>query len=197
MRGFLVIGNKAVTAPFNLNDLPGAGGRMDILCRCISQAFFISHGVRMDVKVYLLMLGEPDPPKAIMIDSNEIRSMSPDERNIAGLLRKALTVNSETWKRTSPGIYIANKSFEDLMGDLSKEYDVFYLREDGIDISSHLDYGKPLFVLGDHLGVPEDIERELMRYSKGIISLSKTSLQADQCILITHHELDKLNETMQ
>lgn len=197
MRGFLVIGNKAVTTPFNLNDLPGAGGRMDIICRCVSQALFISHGIRKDVRVYLLLLGAPNPPKAIMIDGGKVKNMSPDERNIGGLLRKSLTVNSDNWKQTSPGIYVSNKTFESLIHELSGEYNVFYLREDGEDISTCSKCEKPLFVLGDHLGVPEEIERKVVEHSKGIISLSKTSMQADQCILITHHELDKLNENLQ
>ncbi|HID42466.1 MAG TPA: tRNA (pseudouridine(54)-N(1))-methyltransferase TrmY, partial [Archaeoglobaceae archaeon] len=36
MRGFLVVGNRAATGNFNLNDLPGSAGRMDILCRCVA-----------------------------------------------------------------------------------------------------------------------------------------------------------------
>jgi len=65
MRGFLVVGNKAVTKPFSLKDLAGSAGRMDILCRCVAQALFISHGIRKDSEIYLLLLGKPDPPKAL------------------------------------------------------------------------------------------------------------------------------------
>ncbi|MEM3391660.1 MAG: tRNA (pseudouridine(54)-N(1))-methyltransferase TrmY, partial [Archaeoglobaceae archaeon] len=71
MRSFLIIGNEAVTEPFNLNDIPGAG-RMDILCRCVSQALFLSHSIRKDVEVFSLLLGKPDPPKVVRIVSNEL-----------------------------------------------------------------------------------------------------------------------------
>ena len=57
MRDFLIIGHKALTSGnFSLNDMPGAAGRMDILCRCTSAALFLSHDMRRDVQVHLLLL---------------------------------------------------------------------------------------------------------------------------------------------
>jgi len=67
MKDFIIIGHKAVTAPFSLNDLPGTAGRMDILCRCVNAALFLSHDLRRDVRVYLVLKGEPDPPKLIRL----------------------------------------------------------------------------------------------------------------------------------
>jgi len=195
MRGFLVIGNKAVTRPFSLKDLAGSAGRMDILCRCVAQAMFISHGIRRDSEIYLLLLGDPDPPKALRILGNEVKYMAPDERNIGGLIRKALSIKvDKDWKISTPGIYVARKSLKDLLDELSNRYDqIIYLREDGIDIREVVSKIKnPLFVLGDHLGVREDDERLILKYADMIISLSPISLQADQCIVIVHYELDRI-----
>jgi len=47
--------------------------------------------------------------------------------------------------------------------------------------------------LGDHLGVREEDERLILKYSDMIISLSPISLQADQCIVIVHYELDRID----
>lgn len=192
MRSFLIIGNDAVTEPFSLNDIPGAG-RMDILCRCVSQALFLSHSIRKDVEIFLLLLGKPDPPKAIRIVSNEIRRMSPDERNIAGHIRRALGVKlAKNWTETNSGIFVARKSLEELLSELSKRYSVYYLREDGREIDEVVSFIKdPLFVLGDHKGVKSDDESIILNFATMIVSVSKLSLMAEQCIVITHHKLDK------
>ena len=195
MRGFLIIGNKAVTRPFSLKDLAGSAGRMDILCRCVAQAMFISHGIRRDSEIYLLLLGDPDPPKALKILGNEVKYMAPDERNIGGLIRKALSIKvDKDWKISTPGIYIARKSLKDLLDELSNKYDqIIYLREDGVDIREIVSKIKnPLFILGDHIGVREEDEKLILKYADMIISLSPISLQADQCIVIVHYELDRI-----
>ncbi|WP_456327889.1 tRNA (pseudouridine(54)-N(1))-methyltransferase TrmY [Archaeoglobus sp.] len=193
MRAFLIVGNKAVTKPFSLKDLAGSAGRMDIICRCIAQALFISHGIRRDVEVYVLLLGEPDPPKALKIVGSEVRYMAPDERNVGGIIRKALSLKVDgSWRRSTPGVYIARKNLSNLLEELSKKYNVVYLREDGIDIRDvACKLENPLFVLGDHIGLKEEDERIVMKYAKIVVSVSKYSLQADQCIVIVHYELDR------
>ncbi len=194
MRGFLVIGNKAVTKPFSLKDLAGSAGRMDILCRCVAQALFISHGVRRDSEIYLLLLGKPDPPKALRILGSEVRYMAPDERNIGGLIRKALQIKVDRdWRLSTPGIYIARKDLKDLLDELSSRFDqIIYLREDGVDIRDiACSLKDPLFILGDHIGIKEEDEKVVLEYTDMIVSLSPLSLQADQCIVIAHYELDR------
>ncbi|MDD3070206.1 MAG: tRNA (pseudouridine(54)-N(1))-methyltransferase TrmY, partial [Methanoculleus horonobensis] len=60
MKRFAVVGHLAVTSgTFSLNDLPGSGGRMDVLCRSVNSAFFLSHDLRRDVECYLVLCGEP------------------------------------------------------------------------------------------------------------------------------------------
>ncbi|MFP3908381.1 MAG: tRNA (pseudouridine(54)-N(1))-methyltransferase TrmY [Archaeoglobaceae archaeon] len=194
MRAFLVVGNKAVTQPFNLNDLPGSAGRMDILCRCVAQALFYSHGVRRNSEIYLLLMGG-EPSKAVRIVGNEVKYMSPDERNIAGLLRKALRNDQKEWKRSTPGIYSCVKSFGELLEELSPHYKLVYLREDGEDIREvQWEINDQLFVMGDHLGISNEMEELLLTYTSKLISLSSLPLQADQCILISHYELDRFEK---
>ncbi len=193
MRAFLIVGNKAVTKPFNLNDLAGSAGRMDIICRCIAQSLFVSHGIRRDVEVYILLLGSPDPPKALKIVGSEVRYMAPDERNVGGIIRKALSLDvDKDWRISSPGVYVARKNLEELLEELSRVYEIVYLREDGVDIRDvACDLKNPLFVLGDHIGLKEEDERLVLKYAKMVVSVSKLSLQADQCIVIVHYELDR------
>jgi tRNA (pseudouridine54-N1)-methyltransferase len=191
-RAFLIVGNRAVTGKLNLNDLPGSAGRMDIMCRCIASALFLSHDVRRDVEVYLLLLGPPDPPKAVRVVGGKVRYMAPDERNIGGILSKALTVKVDKgWKQSTPGVYVARKSLEELLDELIKKYEVYYLREDGKDIRD-VGFGEnSLFILGDHIGVREDMEIVIEERCREIISIPTRKLQADHCIVIVHYELDR------
>jgi len=166
---------------------------MDILCRCISQSLFVSHGIRKYVEVYLLLLGQPDPPKVVRIAGSDVKRMSPDERNIAGHIRKSLGVEcGESWKKVHSGVYVSKKGLEDLLNELSRRYEVYYLREDGADIREVVDNIKtPLFVIGDHMGLGDIEEKTVKKYAREIISVSPISLMAEQCITIVHYELDR------
>ena len=74
----------------NINNLSGEG-RLDILCRILTNAFFLGGG---DVKfrknselwVYFQSYG-----KKIIFKGNEIRGMNPDERSQAGILKKVFS----------------------------------------------------------------------------------------------------------
>ncbi|OYT34104.1 tRNA (pseudouridine(54)-N(1))-methyltransferase TrmY [Archaeoglobales archaeon ex4484_92] len=192
MRSFLVIGNYAHTEPFKLNDLPGAG-RIDILCRCVAQALFISHSIRNYVEVYLLLLGPPNPPKAIKIVGNEVKRMSPDERNIAGHIRKALKKDTnKSWSKVHSGVYIAKKNLEELLRELSSKYEIYYLHENGEDLHNIAKSIKnPLFVIGDHYGLTQDQEKVTKSFARKVVRVSHISLLAEQCITIVHYLLDR------
>lgn len=193
-RVFVLIANKAVTKPFNLNDLAGSAGRMDIVCRFISQSLFISHGIRKNSEVYVILKGEPEPPKALKIIGSEVKYLAPDERNIGGMIRKALGVDvGRNWKKVSPGVYISKKGLEDLLGELVGNF--YYLKEDGEDVFN-VRLTNPVFILGDHLGVTEEDEEIIMEKAEKI-SLGKISYQADQCVTILNYILDRYDNGMQ
>ena len=49
----------------NLNDLPGTGGRMDVLARAVNASLFVSHGIRKDSHVMLHLMGGDGPNRRI------------------------------------------------------------------------------------------------------------------------------------
>ncbi|HEX7627655.1 MAG TPA: tRNA (pseudouridine(54)-N(1))-methyltransferase TrmY, partial [Candidatus Methanoperedens sp.] len=174
------------------NDLPGAAGRMDILCRCVNASLFLSHDLRRDVRVFLIMKGEPSPPKLIRFDGSMIRYLSPDERSAASLIKKALEKNAQDfWTESTPGVSVRKGDLEDLLKELDKK--IIYLREDGEDIRKKMfaEAFDTLFVLGDHLGLTEDEERIVVGYDPEIISVGPLSLHADHCIVLLHNEMDR------
>ena len=197
MKDFIIIGHKAVTTGgFSLNDMPGSAGRMDILCRCINSVFFLSHDLRRDVQVHLLLLGEPTPPRVIRFNGEKLRYLNPDERSAGALIKKALELDniSSTEIRSTPGVWVREADLNTLLGEFTADgRKIFYFREDGEDIR-HIDGGikDGVFILGDHLGLTEDEEKLVFGMSAGTISVGPLSLHADHCIILIHNELDRI-----
>lgn len=192
MRRFVVLGHRAITsAEFKLDDLCGSTGRLDILLRCVNSAFFLSHGVRKDVEITLMLLGEPNPPKTIRIDGSEVRYLNPDERSTAALIRNALLQKGEGERRCSPGIFVSERSYEEVLSNVSKESKMYYLKEDGKDIRTAEFGGDSTFVLGDDQDLTDAEESILMSYEPKKLSLGPISYHADHCVTLVNNELDR------
>ncbi len=212
MREFIVVGHKAVTdGQFNLNDLPGSAGRMDIMCRCVNSALFLSHDLRRDVVIYLILLGEPEPPKIIKFIGQDVRYLNPDERSSGSLIKKALELKARIrWKESTPGVWVRQGDLEDLLTELNinasednegsvdegTDNKFYYLHEDGIDIRNQMEGTLPqraTFILGDHVGMTPDEEQKIMDAGAQSINVGPLSLHADHCIIMVNNELDRKN----
>jgi len=188
MKQFILYARKAVTSPdFSLDDLPGSGGRMDLVARCVCSALWISHDLRRDSCIHVVACGSPNPPVVISFYGNRLRGVSPDERNIAAWIKKTLAR-----KRKNPGINIRKLSFQQLVEELASEGNIFYvLHEKGRDIVRVKLKADPVFILGDHIGLPRKEEKFVERFEYEQISLGTISYLASQCITVLHYELDK------
>ncbi len=192
MRRFVVMGHRAITsADFKLDDLCGSTGRLDILLRCVNSAFFLSHGVRKDVEVVLMLLGEPNPPKTIRFNGGEVKYLNPDERSTAALIRNALLQKGEGERRCSPGIYVSERGYEEVLSNMSKESRMHFLHEKGQDVRTASFGHDSTFVLGDDQDLTQVEEEILMRYSPMRLSLGPISYHADHCITLVNNELDR------
>ncbi|MEM4276861.1 MAG: tRNA (pseudouridine(54)-N(1))-methyltransferase TrmY, partial [Thermoplasmata archaeon] len=176
---------------FRLDDLCGSTGRLDILLRCVNSAFFLSHGVRRDVEINLILLGEPNPPKTVRIDGREVKYLNPDERSTAALIRNALLQKGEGERRCSPGIYVSERSYQEVLSNLSKDSRLYYLREDGEDIRKVEFAQDCTFVLGDDQDLTPEEEAVLMTYEPKKVSIGPISYHADHCITVVNNELDR------
>lgn len=188
MKQFILYARKAVTSPdFSLDDLPGSGGRMDLVARCVCSALWISHDLRRDSCIHVVACGSPNPPVVISFYGNRLRGVSPDERNIAAWIKKTLAR-----KRKNPGINIRKLSFQQLVEEIAPEGNIFYvLHEKGKDIARVKLKADPVFILGDHIGLPRKEEKFVERFEYEQISLGTISYLASQCITVLHYELDK------
>ena len=193
MRNFIVVGHKATTSPdFSLEDIPGTSGRLDILCRSVTAAFVLSHGIRKDVCVYLILLGG-EVPKTIQLRGETLRHLNPDERTTAALLKKALALEATAqWAMSTSGIFVRTGALAEVLADL-KDAKLLYLREDGEDIRSLSPGGLAgdlAFILGDHTGMTPEEEGLIEQAGAKIVSLGPTSLHADHCIVLLNWMLD-------
>jgi tRNA (pseudouridine54-N1)-methyltransferase len=196
MRRFVVVGHRAITSGgFNLNDLCGSTGRLDVLLRCINSSFFLSHDFRRDVELYLILQGEPDPPKTIRLVGSELKYLNPDERSTGALIRNALMQREIPPHgkeiQSTPGIYISRSSLADIISKLEKISQLVYLREDGgpLELSN---YSEDLtFVLSDDRNMTEEEEQSIQRFNPKIASLGLRSYHSDHCITVVNWMMDK------
>ena len=186
MTSFAIVGHIARTdGSFSLNDLPGSGGRMDILCRCVNASLFLSHDLRRDADCYLVLLGAPSGPKTVKFSGAAVRSLSPDERSAAALIKKVIDVPcGSEFREGADGVSIRKGGLERLIADLP----FAILDETGTDIRTVQDLPEA-YLLSDHMNFTEpenELIRECPKYSVG-----PKCLHADHAITVLHNELDR------
>ena len=194
MRRFIVLGHRAFTTPdFKLDDICGGAGRLDVLVRCVNSAFFLSHDLRKDSEIYLVMEGGLDAPKTVRFYGPELKYLNPDERSTASLIRNALLKKpkDKTEVRSTPGVYISKMSFGDVIEKLSQTCRFIYLREDGTDVREYDFPEEPCYILGDDRDPTEEEEEIMSQYPYDKICLGPVSYHANHCMVIVLNEMDR------
>lgn len=194
MRRFVIVGQKAKASPdFLLVDIPSTSGRLDVLLRCLRAALLVSHGVRRDTVVYLVLLGDPAAPATLRIDGEAAKYMRPDERSLATVIKKALAVPYEgaTFTPVRAGIGIARGGIETVLAELGSAA-CYVLDEGGTDLRTQaLAETDAVFFLGDHVGFDDATRATLAQLSAATLSVGPRSLHAEDVIGIVHNELDR------
>lgn len=191
MRRFIVLGHTATTDPdFSLDDLAGGAGRLDVLARCVNSAFFLSHGIREPVRVYLVL----SDAVTIRLEGVELRYMNPDERNIAALIRQALEARADaighSEVESTPGIYVSNRGFEDVLKAAAREGAIIQLHEDGDPLWEVEPPENPAFVLSDHQDFTPEEQALLEELASRRVRVGPRALHADHVISVVHNYLD-------
>ena len=190
MRHFVLFSNKGKTSP-KFKDLMKAG-RLDIVVNSILHAFFISNGLRAEIDFHIILNGPPDPPKHLQIVSNKKTPWS--KKDIGTLIRIALWKYKPKEKvEALPGVFIEKKSFFEVIEELMKAgFHLYLLDPNGVLIDDVKIKEEPIFVLGDHLGLPRKEKRFIKKNCEEIISLGNIPYFSSQCIAIINHYLDKI-----
>ena len=196
MRQFVISGHDApTTGDFSLDDLPSAAGRLDVLCRCVNSALFLSHAVREETRVHLVLADS----FTVSFDGGSVRRLNPDERSTAARIRSALDEREEAIGHipyeASPGVTIRRVGFEQTLRDVASDATVVELHEEGTPVVDATPPENPAFVLSDHHDFT-DAEAELLsEVSDERLRLGPHALHADHAITVAHNYLDTAGYT--
>ena len=158
-------------------------GRLDIVHECIIAGFFQSHSIRKDVIFHAILNGPPNPPLHIQIDGETLYDVRTDQETWTKLLKNTLE------GRPHPGITLNRISYEALIKTKARESAIYVLEEHGKNINETVIPENPLFIVGDHIGLPKVTEKFTLRYGEKL-SIGKQPYLAAQCITILNYLQD-------
>lgn len=190
MRHFVYFSSHGVTSgaavnSFNLME----SGRMDIAIHSLIQGVFLSHDFRKDCVFHLVLYGMPDPPKHIEILVNDETPIS--KKDVGNLIKKLLyKYKPGEKKEVFPGCFVEKKNFFEVLNELeSSGCEIFVLDKKGESIREIEIKKTPVFILGDHEGLPT---KELKRLKKesNLVSVGPKMYFASQTVAIVNNELD-------
>ncbi len=199
MRRFVIVGQQAIaTAHFSLLDIAGTSGRLDILLRCLRSALLVSHGLRRDTIVYLVLCGGEHAPRVLRADGRHIRFVRPDERQLAILVQKALARTPtdgppNEFIEVRAGLAVASGGIEAVLADFRADTVASYvLEESARDIREvPLAFDDVVVFVGDHHGFNDAVRARLALEGASPISVGPVSLHADDAITLVCNEMDR------
>jgi tRNA (pseudouridine54-N1)-methyltransferase len=154
MRRFVTVSHTGDSSgKWNLNELAAAAGRVDVLCRNIQSAFFLSHGLREDVEFYAVFAASPVRQKTVRIEGAKIQMLNPDERSTAARLQQALVASWSVpdWKEVQRGLSVAAFGLEELLAELRGKGKLVLLDPEGTPVSDWSPPTDPILLLSDHV----------------------------------------------
>lgn len=196
MRRFVLIGQTAAaSSDFSLEDLPGSSGRLDVLLRSLRAALLVSHGLRRDVLVYLVLRGGTVGSRLLRVDGRRAKFVRPDERSLATLVKKTLSAAPTPcpdFVELRPGLDLRDGDLPDVLAEATGA-PCFVLHEGGEELrDAELPAtGDAWFFLGDHLGFDVVSLARLDRHGCRRLSVGPLSLHTDDVLALLHNELDR------
>jgi len=160
----------------------------------------LSHGFRDDVKLNLCFAGPPDPEKHLELLPKTEGKTGMDKiylskKDVGWVIKRMLYkykpgIRNEVF----PGYWIEKKSFMKIVKEMSDEgRNLYILDGKGQDIREEKIRENPVFIIGDHLGLPAKELKRLKKICKPV-SIGKKTYFASQTIAIVNNEVDRREE---
>jgi tRNA (pseudouridine54-N1)-methyltransferase len=144
----------------------------------------LSHAIRKNVIFHAVLNGPPSPPLHLQVEGATLHDVRTDQQTWTNILKKVLA------GKTHPGVSVEKLSFESLLRMKAEKSQIYVLEENGKDIDKVQISESPVFVLGDHVGLPKKVEVYALRYGEKI-SIEKKPYLAATCISILNYILDR------
>lgn len=154
MRNFIFVSHTVpVDANWNLKDLCGTAGRVDVLCRALQSTLFLSHNLRKDTVVTFIF--QNGPATAVQFDAT-VNRLNPDERSTAARILQALQARHDDpwWEEIQQGIKVAPYTLAEVLAEM--EGIIVVLDKDGVHLEETTLPSDPIFLLGDHQPLTEE-----------------------------------------
>jgi tRNA pseudouridine-54 N-methylase len=201
MREFIYYSRTAPTAGSYIGQDLQESGRIDIAVHTVIATFFLSHKLRTDAKLHLLFAGPPTPPRHLELQPVTEGETGVDKiylakKDVSGVLKKMLYKYREGEKKeVFPGFWIEKKGFLEVVKELNEQgRNLYVLDADGEDIRTAEIKENPIFILGDHKGLPA---KELKRLKSLCtpVSIGKRVYFASQTIAVVNNEIDRREDS--
>lgn len=201
MRELIYYSRTAPTVGSYIREDLQESGRIDIAIHTVIAAFFLSHKIRTDMKLHMVFAGPPDPSKHLELHpvtegKTGIDKIYISKKNVSTILKKMLYKFREGVKHeVFPGFWIERKGFPELVNDLAKQgRNLYILDPNGEDIRETEILPNPVFILGDHKGLPAKEFKRLKKICKPV-SIGNRTYFASQTISVVNNELDRREDS--
>lgn len=196
MATFVVRAHGAPTDPATFLGSAGEAAHVEYLAQIIVEGLFVSKGHRDDVTLTLVLERSRDYSRAITLRGDCLGSLPGlDEANILETLADALhagsTLAKEGGAALENGILIAATSFEHIARDQLAKGDVFLLDRKGVDVREVDLDADATFLLTDHVPMPKNLHKSLVRQGAQPLSVGPVMLRASQAIVVVQNEIDR------
>ena len=197
MREFVYYSRSAPTAGSAVGEDLQKAGRLDIAIHTVIASFFLSHGIRTDTTLHLCFAGPPTPPRHLELapvteGQTGVDKIYLNKSDVSTVIKKMLYKYREGEKHeVFPGYWIEKKGFLELANELKDAGKSLYiLDEDGEDLRTVKIGESPVFILGDHLGLPG---KELKRLKTICtpVSIGPKTYFASHTVAVVNNELDR------
>ncbi len=197
MREFIYYSRTAPTAGNHIKEDLMKSGRLDIAIHSVIASFFLSHKMRDDVTLHLIFAGPPDPVKHLELQP-ELKGITGvdkiylSKKNIGDVIKKMLYKYKVGQKNeVFPGYWVEKKNFIQVAEETIDSGKTLYILDpDGEDIRTAEIAENPVFILGDHRGLPDKEYKRLAKMAKAV-SIGGREYFASHTIAIVNNELDR------
>ena len=195
MKIFFIKSSTVTLSKYNIKDIPGSSGRLDVISRCILSALTIDNSLEKNIQIWIFL----DQYGNFILDSNSFNDENFPKNEI--LLTDSFVtfikkkIKGENYPETTlDSIEISNLSiFDAIKNFIDKKYKIYALNENGIDFKEEFEElnstDNLLFIIGDQSGDLLD-SKELKNMNLINLSLGDRSYLASSTIRLIKMHLD-------